>query len=101
MEYIGNDYYHFNNVSEAHIFNINNLTQFISMVFISIESFLLGFQKISYEIFGYVFDLCNWYINYKILLDKTIITSNLVEDYCYNISLELLAEVQSENIKLL
>ena len=34
-------------------------------------------------------------------MDKTIITSNLVEDYCYNISLELLAEVQSENIKLL
>jgi len=58
-DYVCNDYYKFNNISEAYIFNINNLIQFVSIIFVSIEGLLLGFQKVVYEIFGYVFDLCN------------------------------------------
>lgn len=58
MDYVANDYYFFNN-NDSYIFNINNLIQFVSIIFVNIEALLLGFQKIIQEIFGYIFDLCN------------------------------------------
>lgn len=99
--YILDNYYVFNNVSESFIFNAQTLIQFVKLIFINFEGILIFIQKITYEIFGYFFDLFNWYFNYKILLDKLIISSNLIEDIYYNISLELLMDIESENIKSL
>lgn len=99
--YILENYFVICNNSDSVIYNNNIFTEFLSLFIYYIEIILISIQKIFYEYTTYFFDLFRWYIDYKILLDKTIINSNIIQDLYYNISLELLMDIQSENIKSL
>lgn len=96
-------------LKDYNVFSFSNLpyireNEIISLTrsfFIGIESLLIGFQKFVYEYINYLKHLFNWYINFKILIDKNMKMSNIREELYYNISLELISEAKNEQSKAL
>ena len=99
--YILENYFVFGNSNDSIIFNGNFLKEILSFIFYNLEGFFIGIQKFIYEYINYFVDLIRWYIDYKILLNKAIVNSNVVTDLYYNISLELLMDINNANIKSL
>jgi hypothetical protein len=92
--YIHENYYIYQDVAEYRIFDLSN-------ILLNLETILINFQKVNYARFSYYSDLLNWYLNYKILLDKIIINSTNLENLHSNLSLDLLLDIQSDNLKSL
>lgn len=99
--YILEDYISFNNIINSNIYNFRTLSDIFISLMISIETYVITIQKIYYECIYYFSELLNWYGDYKILLDKSIVSSNFVNDLYYNISLELLLDIQNEQFNSL
>lgn len=99
--YILKEYYVFNNTANGRILKENEFTFFIKTLLLNLEILLIGSQKLIYEYVNYFTHLFNWYNNFKILIDKSIINTNIKEELYYNISLELLSDIQNEYNKSL
>jgi hypothetical protein len=100
-EYILQDYYTYNNIFASRIFIYEYWYELFRTVCLYIETMLIINQKVFYEYVDYINNLYNWFSGFQILIDKSIINSNIVENLYYNISLELLMDVQSEPSKSL
>ena len=99
--YILKEYYVFNHTANGRILKENEFTFFIKTLLLNLEILLIGSQKLIYEYVNYFTHLFNWYNNFKILIDKSIINTNIKEELYYNISLELLSDIQNEYNKSL
>lgn len=104
--YILQDYFIFNNINTATSIKLSLLDKqqwyiFIQAFFSSLEIFLIIIQKLVYDYNDYIKSLFIWYSNYKILIYKNIVNSNLIEELYYNISLDLLLDIQNESNKSL
>ena len=102
--YILKDYFIFNNLNTANSLSLFNEQQWyliIQTFFSNLEIFLIVIQKLAYDYIDYIKSLFIWYNNYKILIYKNIVNSNLIEELYYNISLDLLLDVQKESNKSL
>lgn len=99
--YILKEYYIFNNTNNIRILKENEFTFFVKTLLLNLEILLIGSQKLIYEYVNYFTHLFNWYNDFKILIDKSIINTNIKEELYYNISLELLSDIQNEYNKSL
>ena len=82
--YIINNYISFNNNN----YYIKLLTK---ELYINFEIFLITLQKISYEYINSITPFYNFYSNYKLLINKTLVQNNF-ENLYYNSSLNLLLD---------
>jgi hypothetical protein len=96
--YIMENYFLFNNITDSSSLSIYNIFESLNIIFLKIENIFIYIQKVNYDYFSFIFDLFNWYFNYKILLDKIKINSVLIENLYYNLSLDLLLDIQCENL---
>lgn len=87
--------------TNASYVNENEMILWSRVISINIENLLIGLQKFVYEYVNYLKYLFNWYSDFKILVDKSILISNIREELYYNISLELISEIQNEHNKAL